>query len=270
MNSLIVASGVSQQGVTMSSNDLLVYVNDARKWLGEPVVANRHFLSRIEDELEGELPPRKSFTHPNNGASVSYYDLTEDQCKLVAMRESKAVRRRVLAKLKELESRQLVTIPQSYAEALLEAGRLAKITEEQAAQLAIAAPKAEFVDKYVEATGLKGFRQVAKLLKANEARFREFLIDKKIMYRLSGEWMAYQNHIDAGRFDVKTGSSDSGHAFNQTKFTPKGVNWIAGLWAQHNLQEADHGEDEAKAADLASQALHNMRQIIADRPRAAQ
>lgn len=136
------------------------------------------------------------------------------------------------------ESRQHVTIPQSYAEALLEAGRLAKIAEEQAAQLAIAAPKAEFVDKYVEATGLKGFRQVAKLLKANEARFREFLIDKKIMYRLGGEWHAYQNHIDAGRFDVKTGSSDSGHAFNQTKFTPKGVNWIAGLWAQHNLQEA--------------------------------
>lgn len=135
------------------------------------------------------------------------------------------------------ESRQHVTIPQSYAEALLEAGRLAKIAEEQAAQLAIAAPKAEFVDKYVEATGLKGFRQVAKLLKANEARFREFLIDKKIMYRLGGEWHAYQNHIDAGRFDVKTGSSDSGHAFNQTKFTPKGVNWIAGLWAQHNLQE---------------------------------
>lgn len=135
------------------------------------------------------------------------------------------------------ESRQHVTIPQSYAEALLEAGRLAKIAEEQAAQLAIAAPKAEFVDKYVEATGLKGFRQVAKLLKANEARFREFLIDKKIMYRLGGEWHAYQNHIDAGRFDVKTGSSDSGHAFNQTKFTPKGVNWIAGLWAQYNLQE---------------------------------
>lgn len=135
------------------------------------------------------------------------------------------------------ESRQHVTIPQSYAEALLEAGRLAKIAEEQAAQLAIAAPKAEFVDKYVEATGLKGFRQVAKLLKANEARFREFLIDKKIMYRLGGEWMAYQNHIDAGRFEVKTGSSESGHAFNQTKFTPKGVNWIAGLWAQHKLQE---------------------------------
>jgi len=235
MNDLIVAS--SNGAVTMSSIDLREVINSARVANGEGRVRNDQLLVRIEDELDGELGECKLFAHPQSGAEMRYYDLTEDQCKLVAMRESKAVRRRVLAKLKELESRQQVTIPQSYAEALLEAGRLAKITEEQAAQLAIAAPKVEFVDKYVEATGLKGFRQVAKLLKANEARFREFLIDKKIMYRLGCEWHAYQNHIDAGRFDVKTGSSDSGHAFNQTKFTPKGVNWIAGLWAQYNLQE---------------------------------
>ncbi|KPB86160.1 putative DNA-binding protein Roi [Pseudomonas syringae pv. maculicola] len=102
--------------------------------------------------------------------------------------------------------------------------------------LAIAAPKVEFVDKYVESTGLKGFRQTAKLLGANEARFREFLLDRRIMYRMGGEWQAYQNHVDAGRFEVKTGTTDGGHAFNQAKFTPKGVNWIAGLWAQYKLE----------------------------------
>ena len=113
-----------------------------------------------------------------------------------------------------------------------------EIQAEQAAQLAIAAPKAEFVDRYVESTGLKGFRQTAKLLGANEARFREFLIDKRVMYRLGGEWQAYQNHVDAGRFDVRTGASDGGHVFNQAKFTPKGVNWVAGAWAQYILQVA--------------------------------
>jgi len=35
---------------------------------------------------------------------------------------------------------------------------------------------------------------------------------------------------------VKTGTSESGHAFNQTKFTPKGVTWVAGLWAQYKLE----------------------------------
>jgi phage antirepressor YoqD-like protein len=100
-----------------------------------------------------------------------------------------------------------------------------------------AAPKIAFVDNYVDSTGLKGFRQTAKLLKANESRFREFLLDKKIMYRMGGEWQAYQPHIDAGRFEVRAGTTDGGHAFNQSKFTPKGVTWVAGLWAQYQIRE---------------------------------
>ena len=119
---------------------------------------------------------------------------------------------------------------------MLEAGRLAQLTEQQAEQLAIAAPKVEFVDHYVTAeSGSKGFRQVAKLLCANESALRKFLTEEKIMYRLGGEWMPYQNHIDAGRFEVKTGVAGE-HSFNQAKFTAKGVNWIAGLWGQHVLK----------------------------------
>ena len=127
-------------------------------------------------------------------------------------------------------------IPTTLSAALRLAADQADQIEAQQVQLAIAAPKAAFVDQYVDSTGLKGFRQVAKLLKANEARLREFLIDKKIMYRLGGEWAAYQQHIDAGRFDVRTGTSGATqHAFTTTLFTPKGVEWLAGLWAVHNL-----------------------------------
>jgi len=84
---------------TMSSQDLLMVINSARTEHGESTVANRHFNARIESELEGELPPRKTFTHPSNGSAVTYYDLSQDQCLLVGMRESKAVRRNVLARL---------------------------------------------------------------------------------------------------------------------------------------------------------------------------
>ncbi|MCK9466196.1 MAG: phage antirepressor KilAC domain-containing protein [Thiopseudomonas sp.] len=130
------------------------------------------------------------------------------------------------------------SIPQTYATALLEAGRLAQLAEQQAAQLALAAPKVEFVDKYVAAdSGSKGFRQVAKLLKASERDFREFLNTKKVMYKLGGEWMPYQHHTEAGRFEVKAGVAGE-HAFNQAMFTAKGVSWIAGLWAQHQLEVA--------------------------------
>nr|WP_287838013.1 phage antirepressor KilAC domain-containing protein [Halomonas sp.] len=108
----------------------------------------------------------------------------------------------------------------------------AKESEQKAlAQLEASKPAVEFVDRYVSAdSGNKGFRQVAKLLKANERELRAFLADHKIMYRLGGEWMPYQQHIDAGRFVVKTGVAENDHAFNTAKFTPKGINWLASLW----------------------------------------
>lgn len=128
-------------------------------------------------------------------------------------------------------------VPQSLSAALRLAADQAEQIEAQQAQLALAAPKVAFVERYVEATGLKGFREVCKLLKANEARFREFVTEKKILYKLGGAWTAYQQHLDAGRFEVRTGVADSEHAFNTTKFTAKGVDWIAGEWAKHQLRE---------------------------------
>lgn len=130
-------------------------------------------------------------------------------------------------------------IPQTYAQALLEAGRLALQVEQQEAALALAAPKVEFMDNYVQAsTGSLGFRQVCKLLKVKEPAFREFLLAEKIMYYLGGTLTAYQNHLDAGRFEVKTGVANSEHAYSSTKFSAKGVTWVAGEWAKHQARLA--------------------------------
>ena len=107
--------------------------------------------------------------------------------------------------------------------------------KESRQQLAIAAPKAEFVDRYVESTGNLGFRQVAKLLKMKETELRDFLIGNKVMYRLAGVMTPYSDHIDAGRFVVKAGMAEHGdatHAYQQAKFTPKGVEWLAGELAK--------------------------------------
>lgn len=105
------------------------------------------------------------------------------------------------------------------------------------AQLELQAPKVAFVDKYVAGNGNKTFRQVAKLLQIKEYKFREFLESNRIMYKLNGEWPAYQNHVDAKRFHVKTGVSEFGHAFNHALFTPKGIEWIAAELAKSNVRE---------------------------------
>lgn len=140
----------------------------------------------------------------------------------------------------DMKVEQQYQIPQTYAAALLEAGRLAMELEQSQAQLAIAAPKAEFVDRYVESTGNLGFRQVAKLLKVKETDLREFLICNKVMYRLAGVMTPYADHIDAGRFVVKAGMAehgDSSHAYSQAKFTPKGVEWVACELAKHEAKK---------------------------------
>jgi len=131
-------------------------------------------------------------------------------------------------------------IPTTLSGALRLAAEQAEIIETQAQQLAIAAPKAAFVDKYVESTsGSKGFRQVCKLLGAKEPEFRAFLHDEQIMYKLGGEWMPFAQHLDAGRFEVRAGTSEgNGHAYNAAKFTAKGVEWIAGEWAKFKVREA--------------------------------
>ncbi|ORL58085.1 transporter [Pseudomonas putida] len=86
---------------TMSSFDLLVLVNEARMQHGESEVRRADFTARCKDELDGEY--YETFVVKNSrGPASEGLMLTKDQCLLVAMRESKAVRRVVVQKLNEL------------------------------------------------------------------------------------------------------------------------------------------------------------------------
>lgn len=200
-------------------------------------------IQAMASELEEDVSDFAHIYLDSMNREQTEYLLDKELTETLLTGYSAKMRRAVVRRWTELEEhirpRVLATLPDFSNPAAAARAWAEQFELQQAANQALieAAPKIAFVEKYVESTGLKGFRQVAKLLKANEARFREFLLDKKIMYRMGGEWQTYQPHIDAGRFEVKAGTSDSGHAYNQSKFTPKGVNWVAGLWAQHQLRE---------------------------------
>lgn len=224
--------------LSMSSLDFLNnIINPARIEFGQPEVENRHFLSRVVDEIDDLGVEETFYATTSQGArrAVKGYMLNMEQMTLIGMRECKAVRRSVLAKLKVMHGPQ---IPQTLPEALRLAADLAEQKAVLESKLAIAAPKAEFVDHYVEASGLIGFREAAKLLKVKESDLRLFLLDNGIMYRLAGKMTPYAQHLDAGRFTVKTGEAGNGHAFTQVKFTPKGIQWIAGLLAGERFKAA--------------------------------
>jgi len=142
-------------------------------------------------------------------------------------------RHRIVKRWQELEARNTPVALPDFTDPVAAARAWADATEQKVkaeAALALAAPKVEMVDRYMDATGTQTFRQVAKLLQAKEPAFRAFLAARRILYQIGGTWAPYAEHIDAGRFVVKTGSADNGHAFSATRFTPKGVAWVSGLW----------------------------------------
>lgn len=100
-------------------------------------------------------------------------------------------------------------------------------------QLALSAPKAEFFDRFVEIEDSLGFRQLCKMLKVKETEFREFLLERNIMYREKGTLAPQQHHMQAGYFTLRSGRGENQHAFSQARFTAKGVKWVASLWAGH-------------------------------------
>ncbi|MFH2305362.1 hypothetical protein ABK720_03845 [Enterobacter hormaechei] len=84
---------------------LTTVINPARVEAGENPVDNRKFLARVRDELDDE---RKTFptvliTPTGGGRQMESITLTGDQLLLVGMRESKAVRRKVLDYIRRIE-----------------------------------------------------------------------------------------------------------------------------------------------------------------------
>lgn len=224
----------NQYGPTMTSREIAELVESRhdsvkrtieRLALSQTIAQPPMVVEQMADEL-GRL------------RNVAVYAVNKRDSYVVVAQLSPEFTARLVDRWQELEQGAAPKIPQTFAEALRLAADQQETIQKQAEQLAIAAPAVEFVGKYVESTsGAKGFREVCKVLKAKEPEFRDFLQDSKIMYRLGGAWTAYQNHIDAGRFEVKTGTAND-HAYSQAKFTPKGIEWVAGEWAKHQLRGA--------------------------------
>jgi len=221
MNQLIV-----NDAVTMSSREI-----------AELVQSKHSDVKRSAERLAagGVLTaPLAQFDFEHNGNVYQEYRFNKRDSLVVVARLSPEFTAAVVDRWQELEEGRNISVPRSLPEALRLAADLAEQKEQLTLQLAAAAPKVEFVDRYCSASGSLSFRQVAKLLKAKETEFRLFLIENDIMYRLGGALTPRHQHIDAGRFEVKTGTSTtSNHAFSQARFTAKGVKWIGGLWAEH-------------------------------------
>ena len=217
----------SSNVLTMSSLEIAELTGKHHK---NVLVDIRNMLNQLEIQSAKFSADYKD----SKGRTYQCYNLPKRETLCLIAGYNVQVRMRIIDRWQELEAKGKPDLSTDVGKLLLiqemAAKQLELISENKriSESLSIAAPKAEFVDSFVDSTGLKSFRKVAKILGINERKFRQFLADNKIMYKQNGDWLPYAEHINAGRFVNKTGESQ-GHAFISTYFTPKGEVWIAGL-----------------------------------------
>lgn len=193
-----------------------------------------HVCRDIETML-GQLGERSDgyihlWIHPQNGQEYREYRLDREHTECLITGYSATLRMKIIRRLRELEEG-YAPIPQTLPEALRLAADMAEKNAQLEHKVQLDAPKVAFVNHYVEAGGAKSLRETAKILNMPEKAMIDTLLRDKVLFRQSGNLLPHSLRQREGLFTVKTGTSDFGHAYTQTRVTPRGVQWIAERYA---------------------------------------
>ncbi|OOR93271.1 hypothetical protein B0184_10000 [Haemophilus paraphrohaemolyticus] len=188
------------------------------------------------EELEIQSPHFWGDYTDSKGRTYPCFYLPKDLTLTLIAGYNVKLRKRIIDRWQELEAKQAVQLPQTFAEAL----RLAADLEEQKQALLLEnqrmKPKAAFVEHYVEVGTTKSLRETAKILKMPEKAMIQRLVEDRILYRQSNNLLPYQKYHERELFAVKTGTAEHGHNFTQTRVTSKGMAFIANRYASELMQ----------------------------------
>ena len=219
MNQLV--KNLNTVNLTMTSREIADLVDSRHDKV-------KQSIERLAERGAITLPPLGE--KPTAGRPVSEYIFTGEKGKrdsiIVVAQLSPEFTARLVDRWQELESQSAFQIPQTLSSALQLAADQAKQIEDQQLLIQNQQPAVEFVERFVETRSSKSLREVAKVLGVKEREFIARMIDENILFRQSGNIMPFATYQHKGYFTVKTGESN-GHAFQQTRFTPEGLNWIS-------------------------------------------
>lgn len=191
---------------TITSLELVKEINLFREKEGNRAeLAHSDLLKVIRDEFEYEIGIGKisetPYVHPQNGQTYHMFVLTLTQAKQVLVRESKFVRKAVIAYIERLESELNIQykVPTNFAEALRLAAYQAEQIDNQQKLIEEQAPKAEFYDEVVDSKDALPMAEVAKTLNVGLGRNKlfAFLRDKGVLMKNN---TPYQKYVDMAWF----------------------------------------------------------------------
>lgn len=180
-------------------------------------------------------------THTNeqNGQTYPIYRLPKRETMILVSGYSVQMRAKIIDRWQELEQQaaapaQVFSIPSTLPEALRLAAELEEQRAEAVAALAIAAPKAEALDRIATANGSLCLTDAAKELQVRPRDLIAWMSANKWIYKRAGSasWIAYQDRIQSGLLEHKSHivvTADGGERIrDQVRVTPKGLTRIAG------------------------------------------
>lgn len=225
----------------ISTGSLLEKINQLRADNGENQIRLNDFHERVADELEGEHYESFVVTNANQTKSRRFM-ITHEQAMLVAMRESKAVRRGVRDAIKSLEAKQSPSfnIPSTLSEALRLAADQADQIEAQAKRLEVSEPKAAALDLIAQAQGELCLTDAAKHLQMAPRMLMAWMQAHRWIFKRNGAgaWVAYQDKIESGFMHhrrVEIGRTTGVDVTWQAVVTPRGITHLAKILTKQGL-----------------------------------
>ena len=221
MNQLIAMSGE----MTMSSREIAYITSSThdnvlksiRKLVSEGVVSCNE--TQYRHEQNNQMYPEFTLNFRDTMVVVSGY--------------SAELRARIIDRWQQLEQESKPSIPQTYAAALLEAGRLALELEQSQQKLALAAPKADVFDKVIERENLLNATQVAQQVGMSAVKMNLILDGIGGVYSKSVKRGRTFCHgwVESGYGEMKIGES----GYPQALFTPKGSLRVVELFTSEGV-----------------------------------
>lgn len=145
------------------------------------------------------------------------------------------LRKAIIDRWQQLETTAAPALPQTFAAALRALADQTELAEQQAAALALAAPKAEALDRLSGAEGSLCLTEAAKVLKIAPRRLTAWLSEHAWIYKRAGarHWVAYQDRIQQGVMEHRTTTLErpdgTDKVVDQVLVTGKGLARLAKL-----------------------------------------
>lgn len=156
---------INSGAVTMTSREIADLVESRHD--GVKLCIERLVLRGVISQ-----PSMKDGIKSANGITETIYLVTKRDSYIIGAQLSPEFTARLVDRWQALELAQEIRVPTTLAGALRLAAEQAEQIESQALQLAAPAPAVAFVDQYVDATGLLGFRQALQRRRGSRWLFR--------------------------------------------------------------------------------------------------